>query len=352
MLNRLNLKNFTVFQDAEFNFSKTLNVIVGENGAGKTHVLKAAYASISPLFAEGLKATQQAPTKSLLQSKIAEKLHNVFRPESLGHLARRKPGRERCEVELHFDDREHNLSFAFASNSKTEVGIGTLPSAWITVPPAYLPTRELLSIYPNFVPFYDGRKLEFEETWRDTCVLLGQPVQRGPREERIKVLLEPLEEAMRGKISLDNNGRFYLRTAKERLEISLVAEGQRKLAMLARLIATGALWEQGYLFWDEPEANLNPVLIKQVAKSIVDISQTGVQVFIATHSLFLLRELEIQMGISQRASEGRFFGLQKNDNGSVTVLQSANIAEVGDLAALEEELSQSDRFMELQGASI
>jgi predicted ATPase len=352
MLKRLNLKNFTVFHEADFRFSKALNVMVGENGTGKTHVLKAAYSSIAAVFEESRKANPQPPTKSMLQSKIADKLENVFRPEYLGRLARRKRGRERCEVELEFAQSAHNLSFAFASNSKREVSVTDAPSAWIAIPPAYLPTRELLSIYPNFVTFYEGHYLDFDETWRDTCVLLGHPLQKGPREAHIKKLLEPLEYAMNGQVELDRNGRFYLRTAEERLEIPLVAEGQRKLAMLARLIATGALLEQGYLFWDEPEANLNPVLIRQIAKSIVAISRTGVQVFIATHSLFLLRELEIQTSSAGEAIEGRYFGLQKTEEGSVRVLQSANVAEIGDIAALEEELSQSDRFVEMQGAAL
>jgi predicted ATPase len=352
MLNRLNLKNFTVFQDAEFKFSKTLNVIVGENGTGKTHVLKAAYASIAAMYEERRKVGHPPPTKTLLQSKIADKLENVFRPEYLGRLARRRQGRERCEVTLSFARKVHDLSFAFASNSKREVGIGTTPSSWITIPTAYLPTRELLSIFPNFIPFYEGHYLEFEETWRDMCAMLGRPLQRGPKEGRIKALLEPLEKAMNGHVELDRNGRFYLRTDEGRLEIPLVAEGQRKLAMLARLIATGALLEQGYLFWDEPEANLNPRLIKQVAQSIVDISRTGVQVFIATHSLFLLRELEIQMAAPEASLEGRFFGLHKIEDGSVCVDQSSSVSEIGDIAALEEELNQSDRYMATQGAAL
>ena len=43
MLRALELRNFTVFADAQFTFGKHLNVIVGENGLGKTHILKAAY---------------------------------------------------------------------------------------------------------------------------------------------------------------------------------------------------------------------------------------------------------------------------------------------------------------------
>ena len=40
----LNLHNFTVFADQTFEFVPDLNVLVGENGTGKTHVMKALYA--------------------------------------------------------------------------------------------------------------------------------------------------------------------------------------------------------------------------------------------------------------------------------------------------------------------
>ena len=79
------------------------------------------------------------------------------------------------------------------------------------------------------------------------------------------------------------------------MEMPLVAEGHRKFAMLARLIATGALLDKGYLFWDEPETNLNPKLIKEVASTILHLCRSGIQVFAATHSLFLLREFHIQL---------------------------------------------------------
>ena len=45
VLKSLHLENFTVFPDVELNFGKNLNVIIGENGAGKTHILKAAYSA-------------------------------------------------------------------------------------------------------------------------------------------------------------------------------------------------------------------------------------------------------------------------------------------------------------------
>ena len=40
----LRLQNFTAFQDTTFAFVPGINVLVGENGTGKTHVLKVLYA--------------------------------------------------------------------------------------------------------------------------------------------------------------------------------------------------------------------------------------------------------------------------------------------------------------------
>ncbi len=126
----------------------------------------------------------------------------------------------------------------------------------------------------------------------------------------------------------------------------LVAEGLRKIAMLSRLVVTGALLDKGYLFWDEPETNLNPKLIKEVARAILHLCRNGVQAFIATHSLFLIREFDILS--RQREFEdvrSQFFGLQFKDDG-VCVQQGERVDDIGAIAALDEELNQSDRYLE------
>jgi len=40
----VSIKNFTVFDDFELNSSSGINVIIGGNGTGKTHLLKGLYA--------------------------------------------------------------------------------------------------------------------------------------------------------------------------------------------------------------------------------------------------------------------------------------------------------------------
>ena len=191
MLRTLRLRNFTAFPEADLKFGKHLNIIVGENGLGKTHLLKAAYC-VLVVSARGAKDSGGgSPTKAYLQTALANKLRGVFRPDDLGRLARRQAGRNRAEVTCFFDKPAHDLGFSFNTSSKTEVAIDLTPSAWIEETPIYLPTRELLTIYPGFVSLYETTHLQFEESWRDTAILLGAPLARGPREKRIRELLRP-----------------------------------------------------------------------------------------------------------------------------------------------------------------
>jgi predicted ATPase len=347
MLSRLELKNLTVFHQASLGFAPGLNVIIGENGCGKSHLLKAAYALISASAEEGLRAQANGPTKTVLQKSYADKLVSVLRPDSLGRLARRKQGRERCELALTFDDSELDTTLSFATQSKSEVQVEKLPLKWQQKSPVFMPIREVLSTYHWMPSLYRTTHIDIEENLIDLCDLLGAPALKGPREKKVAELAAPLEESMGGKVVLDTNGRFYLQIpGSGKMEMPLVAEGLRKLAMLARLISTGSLLDKGYLIWDEPETNLNPRLVKLVARTLLDLSAHGIQVFIATHSLFLLRELEVLSKDRAYKKVGqRYFALAITDDG-VAVEQGPSVEDLQTLVLLDEELAQSDRYME------
>jgi len=347
-LKEIEIKNKTVFQQAELHFTPGLNIIIGENGTGKSHLLKLAYSILAVSAGENRKPNVGTPTKTLLQSRLADKLINVFRPETLGRLIRRQGKRKRCQVSARFDNDKLNLHFSFASQSRTEVVVESLPSAWLDKSPVFLPTWELLTLYPNFVAVYENHYLEFEEIYRDTCILLGALPIKGNRQKRGQKLLKLLEQAVGGRLNLDKNGRFYLVMPNlDKIEMPLVAEGARKLGMLIQLISTGALLDKGYLFWDEPETNLNPRLLKLTAEVIFCISQNGIQVFIATHSLFLLRELEILQQKAEYKLPSQFFALEKQEE-RVIIEQGEHIEDINPITMLDEMIEQSDRYMDME----
>jgi len=93
---------------------------------------------------------------------------------------------------------------------------------------------------------------------------------------------------------------------------------------------------------------LHPKLVRNIAKMIMRIAESGVQVFIATHSLFLLREFEILSKQFPKTGT-RFFGLQMRPTG-VEAQEADEIDDVGDLSLLDENLAQSERYLEMEDA--
>lgn len=341
MIKTATIRNFGPLPNADYRFASGLNVIVGENGLGKSQLLKLLYATVK------VHADSQDSTKTALQKAYADKLIGVFRPDALGRLVKRKQGNDRCEVALTLDDGAQSCAFSFATGAKSAVQVDLLPTDRDNATPVYIPTRELLTLCPWFGPLYDNYHLRFEESWRDTVSLLGAPSVKGKREAAVAQMLVPLETAMGGKVVSDPaTGEFYLSVPGEgRMEMPLVAEGLRKLAMLARLIGTGSLLDKGYLFWDEPETNLNPKLIKVVAASILHLCQQGIQVFIATHSYYLLKEIEILSRMTPVPQ--RYLGLSQTEVG-VLLEQSVNLKGLDILVALDEEIAQYNRDLQVR----
>lgn len=345
MLNNVEIKNVTVFKNNNIYFVNGINIVIGENGSGKSHLLKILYSLIASSCHPERRETPER-LSSQLQIDTTAKLIGVLRPESLGRLAQRKQGRAHSEIILTFDDKRDNCSLSFATSS-SEVAFDKVPQRWQPKAPVFFPSRELLTLYPNFVSFYDGHYLEYEETYRDTCVLLGAPALRGSKTAETQKLLSEVEKALGGKVVLDRNGHFYLKMAGQgTMEMPLVAEGLRKLAMAVQLINNGSLQDKGYFFWDEPEANLNPKLIKLVARLILGLCKGGIQVFISTHSLFLIRELDYLRHQKEfKSVPQHYIGLKRDKK--ETIVEEADSADgLQTLTMLEEELAQTERYLE------
>lgn len=203
----------------------------------------------------------------------------------------------------------------------------------------------MISFFEGFLALYEKREISFDETYRDLALHLST-LKLKTTPKIIKQSLSDLSSDVGGTLELEG-GRFYLVSGgSKRREITLVAEGIRKLATLIHLIENGSLEVGDTLFWDEPESNLNPKLIKDVAAAILSLCKNGIQVIIGTHSLFLLREIEILTSQKQfKAIPQRYFALGKNGDG-VTVQQGNSVDEINPFVMLDEELAQSDRFID------
>ncbi len=341
MLQSLEIKNFTVFEEANLEFSAGLNIIIGENGTGKSQLLKLGY-----VFLNSSNKDQKNMASFLvgLKRRLAQELVEVFGSDNLGHLVTNRVDVEICNIKMGIYPKATKLDISFNKKSQNEIITHGIFDSAEYPKPIFFPTREIVSIFEGFAAALRNRELAFDKTFLDLADALALTLLKGERAELIQPIVAELEKQMKGKVIV-KNGRFYLEQDKKRLEMPLVAEGIRKIAMLTYLIMNGSIQKGSTLFWDEPESNLNPKMMVQLAQTLVTLSSMGIQIFIATHSLFLLREIKIQL-LQHPEVQARYFALQLEGK-SVSVQQGDSMDEVEPIAALDASLEQSDRYLEL-----
>lgn len=344
-IEKIRLEKFSVFKDAEFAFSPGINVLIGANGTGKSHLLKSLYCLLKtaerPDFERERAQWELRPREDLLR----EKLSNVFRPVGaggVGRLVNRRVGRATARLTMTTD----------AGVAKAELStLGKVSCGAYDVNPSgrsiFIPSREVLSVCSSLRSAYESVNLSFDETYYDLTRELLRPTLRGRRGEAAERMVAPLQQVIGGSV-YEENGIFYVSTGDGEIEAHLLAEGWRKIASVCRLILNGSLFKNSVLFWDEPEANLNPRLTKPVCELLRRLAAGGVQVFLSTHDYLLSSELSLAMEYRKQQAreldcEIRFFGLSRSADGGVVPQPGTTLADLTDNPILAEFADHYDR---------
>lgn len=144
--------------------------------------------------------------------------------------------------------------------------------------PVRFSDRERLSGVPGY--FYDlSRALRFEYTgdmaFPDVYAKLTS------------------EEVIGGRIAISETGDLSFRENGRNFSMPVTATGIANLGILALLIERKVLDKGTFLFIDEPEAHLHPAWQVIMAESLFELSRQGVNIAIATHSVDILKWLEV-----------------------------------------------------------
>lgn len=335
MITRLHLKNFIAFTDLSIDFSPGINIVIGENGTGKTQLLKAILALSGP------EARGEAANKQL-----ARKLCRFYHPlgDQVGEL--RRAG-ERGEAMLSATFASGHEITAQFSGSATVVKVSTSAHGEAT-PAIFIPTKEVLSLVRGLTaeqPHLPTIERIFDDGYLD---LANQLVKEGTSDLNAKVQLDPrfasivprLTNLIDGQYLLEN-GRFvfeagryvekdaatrskaqhaqmyqdstewrFVPSSKQYLSSGMTAEGFRKIGVLQRLLSNGSLnpGTTGPLLWDEPESNLNPKLMKDLVLALLELARNGQQIILATHDYVLLKWFDLLMN-KGKGDQVRFFSL-------------------------------------------
>jgi ABC-type hemin transport system ATPase subunit len=341
----ITLQSFSVFEHATLKFCPGVNVLIGTNATGKSHLMKVMYSM--------MKASEQAVWNSdnvalKYQIKLPEKLAKVFRPQagSLGRLVKRGVGRRSGGVNRSFGTNVGSLRF-------TATTVGKLSaqrrgqSVTKAEPSLFIPSREVLSFHSSLIAAIKRSEIIVDETYVDLANALDAATLLGPRGAKAHLLVQDIEKVLGGTVYQAPDGSLHLKNKHGDFEPHLLSEGWRKLASLCRLILNGSLMANGFLFWDEPEANLNPEMIVMVAKMLRILANKGVQVFITTHDFLLTRHLALAADYQDQIPAGercpiQFFGFSRT-NGSVEVSQSDSLQALPENRILQEFAALYDR---------
>ncbi len=329
MIAGIQIENFTAFGNLDIPLSPRINVIIGSNGTGKTHLLKAIYAL----------AIASRPTSAVEGSEkdenaqLTNKLLRVFSPgeSRIGALrARGASGGARLCLTSSDDTR---VAISFNSNSRG-VQVERDARSEAQSRPVFIPTKEVLSLVRAVQDESHDRatvEMIFDDTYLDLAELLANPgfedeAASLAEDPRLSNIVRELVSLVGGRYRWANEGGFqfepgeyeeradpdrsraktaqmyqdstvlrFVPRGREPFSSGMTAEGYRKIGVLHRLLCNGSInrGSTGVLLWDEPEANLNPALMKEVVQVLLELSRNGQQIILATHDYVLLKWFDL-----------------------------------------------------------
>lgn len=99
--------------------------------------------------------------------------------------------------------------------------------------------------------------------------------------------------AIGGRVILTEMGDLAFHEGERNYPLSATATGVANLGILALLIERKVLDKKTLIFIDEPEAHLHPAWQVVMAESLFELARQGARVVIATHSMDILKWLEV-----------------------------------------------------------
>lgn len=345
----IDIKNFMIFNSLNLEFSPNINIICGENSTGKTALIKLLYSCLKGY--SNACTTKGSITKEKLESMLVSKLQGVFRPDKdvIGRLVNRKQGSNRADIVVNFDNA-YDLKFGFGNRQEKHIEI--INNEFIDLDkmtPVYIPPKEIISSTENFGSLYDDYHISFEETYYDLTRLLERPLKKGANRAEQNAVMKSFGKIVNGSI-IQKDRKFYLRVKGQgEFEMGLVSEGYRKLSTIMYLILSGSLSKNSILFWDEPETNMNPKMIRPIVEAIIELAKMGVQIFITTHDYFIQQCFNMVATYNNRADNQlkyNFISLYHTEDG-INGETVHDLSELNHNAIMEEFDDLYDREQEM-----
>lgn len=266
-----------------------INLVIGENGTGKTFLLKALYSATRAM--EEYKRGDDIKT---INEVLAEKLRWTFQVDKLGDMVTRSSNESLIfEMKLGTDQ----IGYQFSSSATSKVVTATAPSGKRETNSIFIPAKEVLSLYSIILKSREvDKSFGFDDTYYDLVKALRISPKKGKNYTAFSNSRKLLNSVIDGKVEYDEtSGKwFYKNNRSQKFSIGATSEGVKKISIMDRLLSNGYLDNQSIIFIDEIESALHPTAICQfldmVAKIVTDMD---LQFFISSHSYFVIKKLAL-----------------------------------------------------------
>lgn len=315
----IELKNFTVFKNLKVNFSKGINVIIGENGTGKTQLIKAIYSDIQIAKSKDIDDISKYFKSVNVNDRFFVKQLKPLFLEVKASKIDNKSDKAYLMGELHLNINGINTSFGSEDEYSYEI---SYPSKEINC--TFIPAKDMLTHSKGLVSMADKfSEFPFDKTLIDIIKIAGQWQLKEPPKIALKVL-PILEQMMDGKVVIDNEEFYVKKNNGEMVDFAVEAEGLKKIGLLWQLLMNENITENSVLLWDEPESNINPKFMPNLIEILIELQKNGVQIFVTTHDYMFAKYFEVKRSEND---EIMYYSLYRTDDG----VKCENNVNFGDL---------------------
>ncbi len=288
MIKDFSIKNLANVKELSVHNLSNINVLIGENDTGKTMILKILYT-----LSKSIENFDKGDENRSLKEIISDKIYWTFQIEKIGDLVTkdREDKSSHFEIQACIDDQ--NLLASFSDSATKQVGSVTDRAVNRNENSIFIPAKEVLSLFGviKSTRLID-KTFGFDDTFLDLVKALEKEPQKGGNFKNFAKSKNILNELLGGKIMYEN-GVWFFRKNKMKIPIHSTAEGIKKIGIIDRLLSNKFIKPNSIIFIDEPESFLHPKAIVEFLDIITLLAKNNIQIFIATHSYFVITKLMI-----------------------------------------------------------
>ena len=285
MINSIEIESFGIIEKLTWQKLGKINLVIGNNGTGKTFLLKSLYTAMRTV-----EEFKRGDDQRNINQILFDKLYWTFQTEKIGDLVTR--GSEHpLSLKIHFNDKTFYYSFGKDTAKEIKNVDNNIPQRKDNS--IFLPAKEVLSLHNIILKSREQDKVfGFDDTYLDLARALRTQPQKGKNFTEFSQARKNLEDILGGTVEYEqDSNRWQFRKGKQKFSIGTTAEGVKKIAILDTLLGNRYLTPSSIVFIDEPEAALHPEAISKLLDIIATLSERGVQFFLASHSYFVIKKL-------------------------------------------------------------